>query len=84
MPLAAILAAARSTARPTPRSGHYTHEKSPVASAAALATLAAIEDEGLIDRARDLEAHGLARSLPCRRSARASSRSAASAPISAS
>jgi 4-aminobutyrate aminotransferase len=32
-----------------------------VASAAALATLAAIEDEGLIARARDLEAHGLAR-----------------------
>jgi len=61
MPLAAILAAGALDCAPHAALGHYTHEKSPVASAAALATLAAIEDEGLIDRARDLEAHGLAR-----------------------
>jgi 4-aminobutyrate aminotransferase len=61
MPLAAILAAGALDCAPHAALGHYTHEKSPVASAAALATLAAIEDEGLIARARDLEAHGLAR-----------------------
>jgi 4-aminobutyrate aminotransferase len=61
MPLAAILAAGGLDCAPDAALGHYTHEKSPVASAAALATLAAIEDEGLIARARDLEAHGLAR-----------------------
>jgi len=61
MPLAAILAAGGLDCAPDAALGHYTHEKSPVASAAALATLATIEDEGLIDRARDLESHGLAR-----------------------
>jgi 4-aminobutyrate aminotransferase len=61
MPLAAILAAGALDCAPHAALGHYTHEKSPVASAAALATLAAIEDEGLIARARELEAHGLAR-----------------------
>ena len=61
MPLAAILAAGALDCAPDAALGHYTHEKSPVASAAALATLAAIEDEGLIARARDLEARGLAR-----------------------
>lgn len=34
--------------------GHYTHEKSPVASAAALATLHVIEDEGLLEHSRTL------------------------------
>jgi 4-aminobutyrate aminotransferase len=61
MPLAAILAAGALDCAPDAALGHYTHEKSPIASAAALATLAVIEDEGLIARARDLEAHGLAR-----------------------
>jgi 4-aminobutyrate aminotransferase len=61
MPLAAILAAGALDCAPDAALGHYTHEKSPVASAAALATLAAIEDEGLIARAGDLEARGLAR-----------------------
>jgi len=32
--------------------GHYTHEKSPVGAAAALAVLKVIEDEGLVDRSR--------------------------------
>jgi 4-aminobutyrate aminotransferase len=61
MPLAAILAAGALDCAPDAALGHYTHEKSPVASAAALATLAAIEDEGLGARACDLEARGLAR-----------------------
>jgi 4-aminobutyrate aminotransferase len=61
MPLAAILAAGALDCAPQAALGHYTHEKSPVASAAALATLKAIEDEGLTARARELEARGLAR-----------------------
>lgn len=41
--------------------GHYTHEKNPVGCAAALATLETIEQEELVDRARDLGAHALRR-----------------------
>jgi len=41
--------------------GHYTHEKNPVTCAAALATIEYIETEGLVDRARGLGAHALAR-----------------------
>jgi len=61
MPLAAILVRAELDCAPQAALGHYTHEKSPVASAAALATIAVIDDENLIARARTLEAHGLAR-----------------------
>ena len=41
--------------------GHYTHEKSSVGCAAALATLEVIADEGLVERSRTLGAHALAR-----------------------
>jgi (R)-1-hydroxy-2-aminoethylphosphonate ammonia-lyase len=41
--------------------GHYTHEKSSVGCAAALATLEVIENEGLLRRARDLGARALER-----------------------
>jgi len=41
--------------------GHYTHEKNPVACAAALATIRVIEAEGLVERARALGAHALER-----------------------
>ncbi len=41
--------------------GHYTHEKSSVGCAAALATLEVIENEGLLERARSLGAHALDR-----------------------
>ena len=34
--------------------GHYTHEKSPLAAAAATATLDVIEEEGLVGRAEEL------------------------------
>jgi 4-aminobutyrate aminotransferase len=61
MPLAAILAAASLDCAPQAALGHYTHEKSPVASAAALATLETIEEEKLIERARELGRRGLER-----------------------
>ena len=41
--------------------GHFTHEKSPVACAAGLATLDVIESEDLVARARRLGAHDAAR-----------------------
>jgi 4-aminobutyrate aminotransferase len=41
--------------------GHYTHEKSSVGCAAALATLEVIEDEKLLRRADELGAHALGR-----------------------
>jgi 4-aminobutyrate aminotransferase len=41
--------------------GHYTHEKSSIGCAAALATLAVIEDEHLLDRARKLGVRALER-----------------------
>jgi 4-aminobutyrate aminotransferase len=41
--------------------GHYTHEKSPLACAAGLATLEVIEDERLVENARELGANALQR-----------------------
>ncbi len=41
--------------------GHYTHEKNPVTTRAAVTTLEIIEEEGLVERARDLGAHALER-----------------------
>ncbi len=41
--------------------GHYTHEKNPVACAAGLATIACLEEEGLIDNARRMGEYALAR-----------------------
>jgi 4-aminobutyrate aminotransferase len=61
MPFAAILAAASLDCAPEAALGHYTHEKSPVASAAALATLETIEEEKLIERAKELGRRGLER-----------------------
>ena len=60
-PMAALLAR-RDLDRAGDRAlGHYTHEKSSVGSAAALATLDVIEDECLLDRSRDLGARALER-----------------------
>jgi 4-aminobutyrate aminotransferase len=61
MPLAAILAPERLDRVPEAALGHYTHEKSPVACAAGLATLEVIEEEKLIDRAKELGRRGLER-----------------------
>ena len=41
--------------------GHYTHEKNPVTTRAALTTLEIIEEEGLVNRAAELGAHALER-----------------------
>jgi 4-aminobutyrate aminotransferase len=41
--------------------GHYTHEKNPVTSRAALETIAVIEDEGLVDNAAKVGRAALAR-----------------------
>jgi (R)-1-hydroxy-2-aminoethylphosphonate ammonia-lyase len=41
--------------------GHYTHEKNPVTSRAALATLQIIEDENLVQRSAELGAYAMER-----------------------
>jgi 4-aminobutyrate aminotransferase len=60
-PLAAILARESLNVAADKALGHYTHEKNPVACAAALATLQVIEEERLPDRARVLGEHALKR-----------------------
>jgi 4-aminobutyrate aminotransferase len=54
MPLAAIVARSDLDVAPEGALGHYTHEKSPLGAAAALATLDVIEQEGLVARARHI------------------------------
>jgi 4-aminobutyrate aminotransferase len=54
MPMAAIIARGQLDRAPQTALGHYTHEKSPVGCAAALATLDIIEEEQLVERAREL------------------------------
>jgi len=41
--------------------GHYTHEKNPVTTRAALTTIEIIEDEGLVDNAAAMGEHALSR-----------------------
>lgn len=54
-PLAALLARDELNVAGDTAIGHFTHEKSPVGAAAALAALDTLEDEGLIERAARLE-----------------------------
>ncbi len=61
MPLAAVLARPQLDVAAGAALGHYTHEKSPVACAAGLATLDVLRDEGLVERAARLGEHALAR-----------------------
>jgi len=61
MPLAAMLARESLNIAPTREVGHYTHEKNPVACAAALATLQVIEQEHLVDHSRELGVYALER-----------------------
>jgi 4-aminobutyrate aminotransferase len=61
MPMAALVARPDLDVAADRAIGHYTHEKSPVGCAAALATLDVIEAEGLLARARDLGAHAMER-----------------------
>ena len=59
MPLAALLVRESLDIAGDRALGHYTHEKSPVACAAALATLQVIEDEALVENARRVGQHAL-------------------------
>ena len=61
-PLAAVLANEKFNESAKDHAfGHYTHEKSPVASAASLALLKVIEDEGLVLHAQKMGAYALKR-----------------------
>lgn len=53
-PFAALIARAELDVAPHRALGHFTHEKNPVACAAALATIEFIEEEGLLERTRRL------------------------------
>ena len=60
-PLAALLVRDDLDVAPDRALGHYTHEKNPVACAAALATIEAIEEENLLENARDLGVYAIER-----------------------
>ncbi|MDD3677493.1 aminotransferase class III-fold pyridoxal phosphate-dependent enzyme, partial [Thauera propionica] len=59
MPLAALIARGDYNVAAETALGHYTHEKSPVACAAGLALLEAIEEENLLERSRVLGQHAI-------------------------
>ena len=61
MPLAAVIAASELDIAEDRALGHYTHEKNPVACAAALATITYIEKQNLVEHARDLGHYALRR-----------------------
>lgn len=61
LPWAAMLARADLDIAADRALGHYTHEKNPVACAAALATLRYLEEHRLVERARELGNRALAR-----------------------
>ena len=61
-PLAALIAReGLNGAMPEKALGHYTHEKNPVACAAALAAITVLEEEGLLEHVRELGAYTLDR-----------------------
>jgi len=61
MPLAAVIARGDLDIAPRRALGHYTHEKNPVACAAALAAIEVLEAENLVARAAELGAYALTR-----------------------
>ncbi len=61
MPFAAIIAREGLDVAADRALGHYTHEKSPLACAAALATLTYIETEDLLENAQQIGAYALKR-----------------------
>ena len=61
LPMAAVLARADLDVLADKAIGHYTHEKSPVLAAAALATLDVIGEENLVARAAELGEYFVAR-----------------------
>jgi 4-aminobutyrate aminotransferase len=54
LPIAAVLADAGMDVAPELNLGHYTHEKNPLTTRAALTTIEIIEEEGLVERAARL------------------------------
>ena len=62
-PLAALIARGRFDIAGDRALGHYTHEKNPVACAAALATIEVIEEEKLLEHSTALGAYALQRLL---------------------
>ena len=61
LPIAAVIADPALDVAGDVAFGHYTHEKNPLMCRAALTTIEIIEDEGLVENARLVGAHGLAR-----------------------
>jgi 4-aminobutyrate aminotransferase len=61
MPFAAMIARDHLNVASHRALGHYTHEKSPVAAAAALATIDVIESEGILEKVRLLGEYALKR-----------------------
>ena len=60
LPIAAVLARRELDVMGAFAIGHYTHEKNPVTAAAGLATIAIIEEEGLVEHAAELGARASA------------------------
>ena len=60
-PLAAMIAREGLNVAPSRSLGHYTHEKNPVACAAGLATIEYMQDEGLIENAKEIGGYALGR-----------------------
>ena len=63
LPIAAVLAHPRLDVAGDYAFGHYTHEKNPVTTRAALTTIEIIDDEGLVENAATLGAHAIERLL---------------------
>jgi len=57
VPMAAVMVRGDLTVPPARALGHYTHEKSPVGAAAGLATIRCIEEDHLLENARQLGDH---------------------------
>ncbi len=60
-PLAALIARENLDVMPDQALGHYSHEKNPVACAAALAAIEYLEEEGLLEHAKNLGNYALQR-----------------------
>jgi 4-aminobutyrate aminotransferase len=60
-PLAALIAREGLNVAPDRALGHYTHEKNPIACAAALATIECLQDQGLIENAKEMGDYALRR-----------------------
>jgi len=58
-PLAALIARSDLDITPDRALGHYTHEKNPVACAAAIATIECLEDDNLLANAKNMGDHAM-------------------------